>query len=139
MLNAKEIQEIIRQGYPFILIDRITELKFGESVTALKNVSMGESCFLGHFPDDPIFPGVLIIEGMAQAGGFLFYKEGKKQTGVIAAVDKVKFLKEVVPGDTIYYKGIFLQKIGNFAKVSFTAEVENKIVAKGEISYSFAE
>ncbi|MCL6591050.1 MAG: 3-hydroxyacyl-ACP dehydratase FabZ [Firmicutes bacterium] len=137
MIYAKEINEILRQKHPFIQIDRILELDYGKYCVALKNVTMSEPCFLGHFPDEPIFPGALIIEAMAQAGGFIFAKPNTKQKGMIAAVDKVKFLKQVIPGDTMYIKAELISQLGNLAKVSLQVSVEEQIVAKGEITYSF--
>lgn len=115
------------------------EIEYGKSCTVIKNVTMSEPCFLGHFPDEPIFPGTLIIEGMAQAGGFVFAEPEKKQKGVIAAVDKVKFLRQVIPGDTLYYKAELLSKLGNIAKVLVKVFVDEKLVARGEITYSFQE
>lgn len=139
MILAKEINEMLRQKFPFVQIDRILEVEYDKSCIALKNVTLSEPCFLGHFPDEPIFPGVLIIEGMAQAGGFIFAKPGQRQNGVIAAVDKVKFIKQVIPGDTLIYKGELLSKLGSIAKVGLTVSVNEETVAKGEITYHFRE
>lgn len=137
MIFAKEINQILRQKFPFIQIDRVLDVEYGKSCTVIKNVTMSEPCFLGHFPDEPIFPGVLIIEGMAQAGGFIFAKPGAKQNGVIAAIDKVKFIKQVIPGDTLYYKAELLSQLGNIFKVGIKVLVDEKLVAKGEVTYSF--
>lgn len=137
MIFAKEINQILRQKFPFIQIDRVLDVEYGKSCTVIKNVTMSEPCFLGHFPDEPIFPGALIIEGMAQAGGFIFAKPGAKQNGVIAAIDKVKFIKQVIPGDTLYYKAEFLSQLGNIFKVGVKVLVDEKLVAKGEVTYSF--
>lgn len=139
MILAKEINKILRQKFPFVQIDRVLEIEYGKSCTVIKNVTMSEPCFLGHFPDEPIFPGALIIEGMAQAGGFIFAGPEKEQKGVIAAVDKVKFLRQVIPGDTLYYKAELLSKLGNIAKVGLTVFVDEKLVARGEITYSFQD
>lgn len=136
MIFAKEINSILRQKNPFIFIDRILELEYGKYCLALKNVTMTEPCFQGHFPDEPILPGVLIVESMAQAGGFIFAKPNLKQDGVIAAVN-VKFLKEVIPGDSMFIHSTFVSSMGHLAKVSCMVLVNEVTVAKGEISYSF--
>ena len=139
MIKAKEIMGILHQQHPFILIDRITELDGGVSCTAIKNVTLTEPCFQGHFPGDPVFPGVYIIEAMAQAGGMIFAESGSSQIGVIAAVDKVKFLREVIPGDTLVLHCRLDSRFGRLAKVAVSVEVDGQPVAKGEISYSFSE
>lgn len=136
-INAKEINQILRQKFPFIQIDRVLELEYGVRSKVLKNITSTEPCFQGHFPEDPIFPGVLIIEAMAQAGGFVFAKEGVKQKGFIAAVDKVKFLKPVIPGDSLIIESKFLISLQDISKVSCEVFVDGEIVAKGEITYKF--
>ncbi len=137
MILAKEINEYLRQKFPFVQVDRILEIEYRKSCIALKNVTISEPCFLGHFPDDPILPGVLIIESMAQAGGFIFARQGEKQNGVIAAVDKVKFKKPVIPGDTMLISSQCIGSLGNIFKVASTVSVDKIIVATGEITYSF--
>ena len=138
MIYAKEINEILRQKFPFVQIDRILEIDYGQKCVGLKNVTLGEPCFLGHFPGEPIFPGALIIEAMAQTGGFIFVKPGTKQKGVIAAVDKVKFLKQVIPGDTLLIEAELLTTLGNLAKVGMQVKVDGALVAKGEVTYNFS-
>jgi beta-hydroxyacyl-ACP dehydratase FabZ len=139
MMQAKEIMGMLRQRHPFILIDRIIEIDPGRSCTALKNVTLTEPCFQGHFPDDPVFPGVYIIEAMAQAGGVIFYAPGTKRHLVLAAVDKAKFVREVLPGDTMILSCALDKSFGAFAKVSITVTVADAIVAKGEITYGFRQ
>ncbi len=137
VINAKEINQILRQKFPFIQIDRVLEIEHGVRTKVLKNITLTEPCFQGHFPEDPIFPGVLIIEAMAQAGGFIFAKEGVKQKGFIAAVDKVKFLKPVIPGDALIIDCNFLVAIQDISRVSCEVFVDSEMVAKGEITYKF--
>lgn len=137
VINAKEINQILRQKFPFIQIDRVLEVEYGVRSKVLKNITLTEPCFQGHFPEDPIFPGVLIIEAMAQAGGFIFAKSDVKQKGFIAAVDKVKFLKPVIPGDTLIINCKFLVALQDISRVSCEVFVEEEMVAKGEVTYKF--
>lgn len=138
MINAKEINEILRQKFPFVQIDRIVELEFGKRCIGLKNVTLSEPCFLGHFPDEPIFPGALLIEAMAQTGGFIFARTKTELKGVVAAVDKVKFVKQVIPGDTLLIEAELISNFGSLAKVGLQIKVRDELVAKGEITYKFS-
>ena len=103
MLNIDEIKKIIPHRYPFLLVDRITELEVGKKAVGIKNVTVNEPFFQGHFPEYPIMPGVLIVEAMAQVGAvaMLSVEENKGKIGVFAGIDKVKFKREVRPGDTL--------------------------------------
>ena len=106
MLNIKEIQEIIPHRYPFLLIDKILELSESH-VVGLKNISMNEPYFVGHFPKEPVMPGVLQIEAMAQTGGILVLAnvpDPENYSTYFVKIDNVKFKKKVVPGDTIIFK-----------------------------------
>ncbi len=104
-LDILQIQKLLPHRYPFLLVDRITECQPGTSVTAIKNVTINEPFFQGHFPGRPIMPGVLIIEAMAQAGGILYYlsSEGIEagQLFYLVAVDQARFRRPVVPGDQL--------------------------------------
>jgi 3-hydroxyacyl-[acyl-carrier-protein] dehydratase len=105
MLDAKQIMEVLPHRYPFLLIDRITTVTPGESITALKNVTVNEPAFQGHFPDRPIMPGVLIIEAMAQAGGVLSHVTlgdiDPKPLFFLAGVKNARFRRTVLPGDQL--------------------------------------
>src|SRR3712207_1803739 len=103
MLNIDQIKELIPHRYPFLLVDRVLELEEGKRAVGIKNVSVNEPFFQGHFPDYPIMPGVLIIEAMAQVGAvaMMSMDENKGKLGVFAGIDKVRFKKEVRPGDTL--------------------------------------
>lgn len=143
MLNIEEIQDILPQRYPFLLIDRITEVEPGKRVVALKNVSINEKFFEGHFPGQPIMPGVLIIEAMAQACIVLFYaskkmEKNKKMAYYLGNV-KMRFLNPVFPGDQLKITVTPLKMLSHVAIVSAQAEVSGKEVAKGEISLSTKE
>ena len=101
--DINEIMAVIPHRPPFLLIDRITEMAEGQSVTAIKNVSMNEPFFQGHFPQEPVMPGVLIVEAMAQAGAFaiLSMPQYKGKIAYFGALDKVRFRRKVVPGDVL--------------------------------------
>ncbi len=134
-----EIQEIMKflpHRYPFILVDRILDVIPEKEVVALKNVTINEPFFQGHFPGTPIMPGVLIIEAMAQAGGVLAYESvpDKMQGSLIyfMGIDKVKFRKPVVPGDQLIIHVKILKLRNTAVKMSGTATVNDKLVAEAE-------
>lgn len=106
-MDIKDILDTIPHRYPFLLIDRIVEMKEGESVVAVKNVSVNEQFFQGHFPGNPIMPGVLIIEGMAQAAVYLALKSEKDKPGkklcLFGGIEKARFKRSVIPGDVLRY------------------------------------
>ena len=131
--NVQEILEILPQRYPFILIDRITNFISGEKCTAIKNVSLNEPYFQGHFPSKPIMPGVLILESMAQAGAFLvlYNLEDPLSKGMFfSAVEKSKFRKPIVPGDQIKLEMKLLKFRLKTVKISGKAYVDNQLVAE---------
>ncbi|MFT5033511.1 MAG: 3-hydroxyacyl-[acyl-carrier-protein] dehydratase, partial [Bacteroidia bacterium] len=109
LMDVNEIREYLPHRYPFLLVDRVTEIELGKSITAYKNITVNEAIFNGHFPDMPIFPGVLIIEAMAQAAGILGFKTMDKKPSdgsiyMFAGVDNVRFKRPVVPGDKLVLK-----------------------------------
>ena len=131
--NVEEILEILPQRYPFVMIDRITNFIAGESCTAIKNVSVNEPYFQGHFPGKPIMPGVLILESMAQAGAFLvlYNLEDPLSKGMFfSAVEKSKFRKPIVPGDQIILEMKLLKFRLGTVKLSGKAYVDNQLVAE---------
>jgi 3-hydroxyacyl-[acyl-carrier-protein] dehydratase len=111
MLDIKQIMEIIPHRPPFLLIDRVVSLVEGEKVVALKSVTMNEPYFVGHFPTEPVMPGVLIIEALAQAGavGLLSMPEYKGKIAYFGAIDKVKFRRKVIPGDILRLEVEFIK------------------------------
>jgi len=146
MDNALDIQEIMKllpHRYPFIMIDRILELTPGEKIVALKNVTINEPFFQGHFPENPIMPGVLIVEAMGQAGAVLAAKSLKRTPhGVLIyfmGMDKVKFRKPVTPGDQLIFEMKFLKQRRNVFKMSGTAYVDENVVAQAELMATFGE
>jgi len=141
LYNVIEIQKILPHRYPFLLVDRITDLKKGESLEGYKNVSISEPVFQGHFPDHPIYPGVMILEGMAQAGGVLAFKsmdnvsEEEIQNKVVyfMSIDKAKFRIPVTPGDQLIYKITVIKQKGAVWQLEAKAYVNDKIVAQAEL------
>jgi len=138
MLNYQEIVKILPQRYPFLMIDRVLELEPGKKVVAVKNVSYNEEFFSGHFPGQPIMPGVLIIEAMAQASIILFYNAkdaAKKNLSYYIGSVKVRFLHPVMPGDQLKITIEPIKVISGAAIVKAQASVGEKEVAGGEISF----
>jgi len=141
--DIQKIMELLPHRYPFIMIDRIIELAPGKKVVALKNVTINEPFFQGHFPGEPIMPGVLIIEAMGQAGAVLAAEsmELEKKGSLIffMGMDKVKFRKPVVPGDQIIFEIKFLKQRSQAFKMSGIASVDDKRVAEAELMATFGE
>ena len=137
MLNINEIKAIIPHRYPFLLIDRVEELVEGERIVAYKNVTANEEFFNGHFPQEPVMPGVLIVEAMAQAGAvaILSMDEYKGKTAYFGGIDKAKFRQKVVPGDTLRLEVeiIKLKKVAGIGKG--TAYVNGKKAAEAELTF----
>lgn len=137
MLTIEEIKEIIPHRYPMLLIDRVEELEAGKSIKAKKNVSVNEPFFQGHFPHEPVMPGVLIVEAMAQAGAvaLLSMDDFKGQTAYFGGIDKAKFRKKVVPGDTLILE-VELTKVRSSAGCGKgIAYVDGKKVAEAELTF----
>lgn len=139
MFNIEEIQKILPHRYPFLMIDRVEEVEPGKRVVAIKNVSMNEGFFAGHFPGRPVMPGVLIIEAMAQASVMLFADKvsasGKKYIFYLGST-KIKFRRPVFPGDQLKIVVEPIKVLSSVAIVNATAYVEDKEVAGGEIGFS---
>lgn len=136
------IMEVMPHRYPFLLVDRIIDLTKGESIVALKNVTMNEHFFQGHFPGFPVMPGVLIIEAMAQAGGILSYVSGfqkKKDLLYFSAMDKVKFRRPVVPGDQLIFDLKILKVRSKVIKMAGQAKVNDQVVTEAELMASHGE
>ena len=137
-MNINEVKNFLPHRYPFLLIDRVLEYTVRENLTAIKNVSFNEPHFIGHFPDQPIMPGVLIIEALAQATGILAFKSevGQPVTGqiyMLVGVDKVRFKKTVEPGDQLkLYVEVMTVKRGIW-KFNCRGTVEEQLVTSAEI------
>lgn len=136
-MNIQEIMDVIPHRYPFLLIDTVEEIIVGEKVIAKKNVTMNEPFFQGHFPEEPVMPGVLIIEALAQAGAvaLLAMPEFKGKTAYFGGIDKAKFRKKVVPGDTLMLE-IEIVKVKSVAGIGKgVATVNGKKVAEAELTF----
>ncbi len=141
MLDVVEIQKILPHRYPFLLVDRVVEIHENESIVAYKNVSISEPVFEGHFPGHPIYPGVMIIEGMAQAGGVLAFmsssqeeqEEAQDKVVYFMSIDKAKFRQPVKPGDRLEYHLRVLKHRGNIWVLDAKAMVDGKVVAEAEL------
>lgn len=143
MLNIDELQSILPQRFPFLMIDRVVELEPGKKVVAVKNVSINEQFFSGHFPGRPIMPGVLIIEAMAQAAIVLFAQskdvpKDKKMAYYLGNV-KVRFFSPVFPGDQLKIKVEPLKMLSAAAIVSVEGTVGDRKIAEGELALSAKE
>jgi beta-hydroxyacyl-ACP dehydratase FabZ len=143
MFGPKEIQEILPHRYPFLLVDRILELAVGKRVVGIKNVTINEPFFAGHFPGNPIMPGVLILEAMAQVGGILLvsslHARGEKKLIYLAGMDKIRFRKPVVPGDQVRFEVEILQTRRQLSRFRGAAYVDGKLVAEAEMSSVLAD
>nr|WP_319004177.1 3-hydroxyacyl-ACP dehydratase FabZ [Rheinheimera aquimaris] len=128
---------LLPHRYPFLLIDRVLDYTPGESLTAIKNVTVNEPIFTGHFPGMPIFPGVLILEALAQATGILGFKtvteRSENELYLFAAIDEARFKKPVLPGDTMVLEVKFLKERRNMWKFYGEAKVEGQIVCSAEL------
>ena len=136
MLYIEEIMELLPHRYPFILIDRIIEMEPAKSCTALKNVTINEPYFHGHFPDQPVMPGILILESMAQAGAFLTLNSvdnPMSKNMFFSAVEKAKFRKPIIPGDQVRIEMELLKIRMNAVKLRGIAYVDDKIVTEAII------
>lgn len=138
MLNKEEIKEIIPQREPFLMIDEVEEYVPGESAIAYKNVDENEWYFKGHFPGNPIMPGVLIAESLAQTGAvaILSMEENKGRNALFGGIDKMKFKKMVVPGDRLKLEVRIIKRKGPIGVGEAIAKVNDKIAAKGELTFA---
>jgi len=137
IIDIMEIQATLPHRYPFLLVDRIQELEVGRRVVGIKNVTVNEPFFQGHFPQRPIMPGVLIIEAMAQVGGVLAFKSAPpagRPVVYLTGVDKAKFRKPVVPGDQLRFEIEVLKQRPPFWKMQAKAFVESALVCEAEMT-----
>lgn len=138
MLDIKEIYKSIPHRYPFLLVDRIVEMDSNEKVVGIKNVTINDNFFQGHFPNRPVMPGVLICEAMAQVGAIFAHNARGGMTDdkvfVLTGLDNVKFKRPVEPGDQLRMELTCLKRRGSFWKMQGIASVDGKLVAQAEIS-----
>lgn len=138
MMDILEIREYLPQRYPFLLVDRVTNVEAGKIIHGYKNVTVNEEFFLGHFPGKPVMPGVLILEAMAQLAGILgFFTTGKRPADgfiyLYAGIDKVRFKRQVVPGDRLDMQAEFTGSKLNIYKFSCRALVDGEVAATADI------
>ncbi|WP_188150195.1 3-hydroxyacyl-ACP dehydratase FabZ [Teredinibacter waterburyi] len=138
MLDILEIRKYLPHRYPFLLIDRVVELKEGESIVAYKNITYNEEVFQGHFPHFPVFPGVMLIEAMAQACGVLGFKTMDKTPDdgsiyLFAGIDDVRFKRQVVPGDRVFFEAKIVSVKRGIWKFDCQAKVDDQLVTRAVI------
>lgn len=141
MISSAEIQQIIPHRYPFLLVDKIIELEPGKRAVGIKNVSINEPFFQGHFPNNPIMPGVLIVEALAQVGciAVLSMEENKGKLAVFAGIDNLRFKKQVIPGDVLRLEAELIGLKRNIGKAKVTATVDGEIAVVGEIMFGIVD
>ena len=142
-LNSNQIAEIIPHRYPFALVDRIVDGEVGKWAKGIKCVTVNEPFFQGHFPDEPVMPGVLILEAMGQVGAVLMKMQKEFQTGerklvYLTSIDNAKFRKPVKPGDQLRTTARLKRRRGSMGKFEFVATVDGEIVAQAEMGFHIA-
>ncbi len=142
-IDVRRIMEIMPHRYPFLLVDRITRLVPGQSIEALKNVTINEPFFLGHFPGLPVMPGVLILESLAQSGGVLVYESYKLDMSakvfLFAGIEKVRFRKPVVPGDQLRITLHDMKRKFNIFRMHGEARVDGEIVVEASMTAAMVD
>lgn len=141
MLDINEIMKIIPQRPPILMIDKVEDLKPGESAVAYKNVCINEPYFDGHFPGNPIMPGVLIVEALAQTGAvaILSMEENKNKNAFFGGIDKFRFKKPVKPGDVLKLEVKIIKRKGPVGIGEGIASVDGNVVAKGELTFAIVD
>lgn len=141
MLSINEIQNIIPHRYPFLLVDRILEIEPMKRAVGIKNVTNTEPFFQGHFPGQPVMPGVLILEAMAQVGGVAMLEPAENRGGIalFAGIDRVKFRKPVVPGDQLRMVAEIIKVRSTMGKLWAEAYVDDQLVAEGEFLFALTK
>lgn len=141
MLNIKEIQQILPHRYPFLLVDKIESLEPGKSAVGYKNVTMNEYFFQGHFPEEPVMPGVLIIEALAQVGAvsILSMEEFKGKIAYFGGINRAKFRRKVVPGDVLRLEVEIINMKGSAGIGKAVATVDGQKAAEAELLFAIGE
>ncbi|HTP93868.1 MAG TPA: 3-hydroxyacyl-ACP dehydratase FabZ [Xanthobacteraceae bacterium] len=144
--DIREILRLMPHRYPFLMVDRVTDIRGDEHGIGIKNVTINEPQFLGHFPENPVMPGVLVIEGMAQTAGVLCLRltaekadPAKRRSVLFLTIDKAKFRKPVVPGDTLAYHVDKIARRRNMWWYRAEAKVDDTLIAEAELGAMIAE
>lgn len=140
--DSRKILSVLPHRYPMLLVDRVLEMEEGKRIVALKNVSINEPFFQGHFPGQPVMPGVLVIEGMAQAGGILLLHnrpERRDQLVYFASIEKARFRRPVIPGDQLRYEIDVLRLRSTYCKLAAKALVDGEVAAEATISSAMVD
>ena len=136
-LDIKEIMDLLPHRYPFLLVDKVIDYLPGKTLHAVKNISFNEPQFQGHFPGSPVFPGVMILEALAQATGVLAFstygKPGPNELYFLASIDKVRYRRPVVPGDVLHLEVIYLKDRRGMGKFECVAKVDGQIACEALI------
>ncbi|HLS09905.1 3-hydroxyacyl-ACP dehydratase FabZ [Lentibacillus sp.] len=137
-MDIEQIKETIPHRYPFLLVDKVTEVEEGKRVVGLKNVTANEPFFQGHFPDYPVMPGVLIVEALAQTGaiGVLGIEENQGKIGFLAGLDKCRFKRQVKPGDQLQLEVEIIRLKGPVGKGKGVATVDGEVACEAEITFA---
>jgi beta-hydroxyacyl-ACP dehydratase FabZ len=137
-LDIKGILNVLPHRYPFLMVDRILELEPGVRAVGIKNVTANEPQFQGHWPENPVMPGVLMLEAMAQVGGIFLLAaiEGATHTAFFAGMDGVRFRRQVIPGDQLIITAELIRRKGNMGKVGVVARVGDEVAVEGEFMFA---
>ena len=143
-MDTSDIRKYLPHRYPFLLVDRVLEVEAGKRIVAIKNVTANEEVFLGHFPGAPVYPGVLLIEGMAQTGGMLLLTEKSEDDRrdlltYFTGIERARFRRPVVPGDQVVFEVEVLRLRANHAKLAAKATVDGQLAAEATVSVTTVE
>ena len=140
-LNIEQIQEILPHRYPFLLVDKVVELEPGQRAVGIKNVTMNENYFQGHFPGHPVMPGVLQVEALAQTGAIavLSLEEYKGKIVYFGGIDNLRFKQKVVPGDVLRLEVELIKRRGPIGIAKAVATVDGKVAVQGEITFAVGD
>lgn len=141
IMDIRSIMDTLPHRFPFLLVDRILEMEPGQRVVGLKNVTVNEPFFPGHWPENPTMPGVLILEAMAQVGGIMLLglldeEKRKKVTAFMAGLDRVRFRRPVLPGDQIIIEAVMERRKGNMGRIHIEARVDGELACEGDFSFA---